>query len=370
MLEEVDTLSGVSGGSFPAAYYGLFGDRIFEEFEPRFLRRNIQGGIIWRAFIPWRTVALLTPWYSRSDIAKGIYHKSVFDEATFQTLTDAKGPVVYINATDLSSGERFTFSQGMFDLICSDLQSFPIAYAVAASSAVPMLLSPISMRSRAGTCGYEVPPMVEEGLKARLTDPRRYRAARSFSQLHDSKSRFLHLVDGGISDNLGLRAGIDVIEAAGSLDAALEIMHAEVPDQMVVISVNAETSPDPKINLSGGAPGLASLMGAVSGGQIRRYNFETLLLTHELLGSLQAEAKEAGRDMQTFMIEVAFARFPDADDRRYFKHIPTSFKLSDHQVDELIWAGRELLLRSPEYQRLVSHLGGRLPERKPRPVDD
>ena len=121
MLAEVDTLSGVSGGSFPAAYYGLFEDRIFDEFEPRFLRRNIQGAIIWRALLPWNAVALLTPWLSRSDIAKGIYHKSVFDEATFQTLTDAKGPVVYLNATDLSSGERFTYSQGMFDLICSDL---------------------------------------------------------------------------------------------------------------------------------------------------------------------------------------------------------------------------------------------------------
>jgi NTE family protein len=152
MLEEVDVLSGVSGGSFPAAYYGLFDDRIFEEFEPRFLRRNIQGAIIWRALIPWNTVALLTPWYSRSDIAKGIYHKSVFEEATFQTLSDAKGPAIYINATDLSSGERFMFTQGQFDLICSDIQPLPIAYAVAASSAVPMLLSPINLRNHSGTC--------------------------------------------------------------------------------------------------------------------------------------------------------------------------------------------------------------------------
>ena len=29
MLDEVDFISGVSGGSFTAAYYGLFGDRIF-----------------------------------------------------------------------------------------------------------------------------------------------------------------------------------------------------------------------------------------------------------------------------------------------------------------------------------------------------
>jgi len=370
MLEEVDTLSGASGGSFPAAYYGLFDDRIFEEFEPRFLRRNIQGAIFGRALIPWNTIALMTPWLSRSDIAKGIYHKGVFDEATFQTLTDAHGPIVYINATDLSSGERFTFAQGTFDAICSDLQQFPIAYAVAASSAVPMLLSPISLRSHAGTCGYEIPATIQKGLDARLTDPRKFRAARSFSHLHDTRSRFVHLVDGGIADNLGLRAGIDIIEAAGGLDTALEFMHAEMPDELVVISVNAETEPDPKINLSSASPGFASTMGAVSGGQIRRYNFETLLLTHQLLENLESTSKRAGGKLETFMVEISFERLPDAEARDEFMHIPTSFKLSDEQIDDLIWAGRDLLLASPDYQRLVEHLGGQLPERVPRPVHD
>ena len=45
LLEEVDTISGVSGGSFPAAYYGLYGDRIFQEFEPRFLKKNVQRAL-------------------------------------------------------------------------------------------------------------------------------------------------------------------------------------------------------------------------------------------------------------------------------------------------------------------------------------
>ena len=43
LLDEVDAISGVSGGSFTAAYYGLFRDRIFEDFETRFLKQNIQG---------------------------------------------------------------------------------------------------------------------------------------------------------------------------------------------------------------------------------------------------------------------------------------------------------------------------------------
>ncbi|MBW2698085.1 MAG: patatin-like phospholipase family protein [Deltaproteobacteria bacterium] len=370
MLEEVDTLSGVSGGSFPAAYYGLFDDRIFDEFEPRFLRRNIQGGIVWRAMIPWNLVRLFTPWLSRSEIAKGIYHKSVFDQATFQTLTDAKGPIIYINATDLSSGDRFTFTQGQFDVICSDLQALSIADAVAASSAVPMLLSPISMRNRAGTCGYEQHEWLDEALDNRLTDPRQYRAALSFTQLNDPDKKFLHLVDGGISDNLGLRAVLDIMDVTGSLERAAELMDSHILDKMVIITVNAETDPDPTIDLSSAAPGFTSMMNAVSGSQIRRYNFETLLLTHELLQRLGREARDSGYDAHTFMVDVSFENFPDEQDRRYFKRIPTSFRLRDQQVDELIWAGRELLLNSREYQRLVAFVGGTLPNRTPRPVDD
>jgi NTE family protein len=369
LLDEVDTVSGVSGGSFPAAYYGLFGDRIFDEFETRFLRRNIEGAIVRRALIPWNLVALLTPWLSRSDIAKGIYHESIFDEATFQTLTDARGPAVYINATDLMSGERFTFVQSQFDLICSDLQALPIAYAVAASSAVPMLLSPVSMRNHAGTCGYEPHPWLQEALSDPRERPRQYRAARNFVQLHDPDKKFLHLVDGGVSDNLGLRAGIDLIELVGSWERTGELMEVgRHRDKYVVIIVNAEIDPDPSIDLSSAAPGFANLMNAVSGGQIRRYNFETLLLTHELLERLGHEARDKGLPMQTFLLDVSFENFPDERDRRYFKRIPTSFKLSDRQVDELIWAGRELLLDSADYKRLVESVGGKPAEKTPRPV--
>ncbi|MGA3117366.1 MAG: patatin-like phospholipase family protein [Syntrophobacteraceae bacterium] len=40
LLDEVDWISGVSGGSFTAAYYGLFRDRIFEDFESKFLKNG------------------------------------------------------------------------------------------------------------------------------------------------------------------------------------------------------------------------------------------------------------------------------------------------------------------------------------------
>ena len=141
-------------------------------------------------------------------------------------------------------------------------------------------------------------------------------------------------------------------------------------DKVVVISVNAETDPDPTIDFSSAAPGFASMMNAVSGGQIRRYNFETLLLRQSIFQRAARDAEDAGVPLETFLVEVSFENFPEEGDTRYFKRIPTSFKLGDHQVDELIWAGRELLLDSPHYERLVRSVGGKPAERTPRPVDD
>lgn len=357
LLDEVNTLSGVSGGSFPAAYYGLFGDRIFDEFEPRFLRRNIQGAIFWRVFWPWNTVALLTPWMSRSDIAKGIYHGSVYDEATFADLERAHGPKVYINATDVVLGERFLFIQEYFDAMCSDLGQLPIAYAVAASSAVPAVLSPVSFRSRAGTCGYETPGFIRDGLEMRETDPRRYRATSNFMQYANPDKRFVHLVDGGISDNLGLRAGLDSVSAAGGLGESATLHHVNLPKHLVVISVNAETDPPRKLDLSAAAPGVTALLNAVSGAQIRRYNFETLLFAREGVQNWVSDVNAAGADVTGYVLEVSFDNIKDPDRRRMLKALPTSFSLSDEQVDDLRSAARELLEQSPEYQRLLRTLG-------------
>ena len=50
----MDVISSVSGGSFTAAYYGLFGDQLFEDFETVFLRRNVQSELLAALFNPLR----------------------------------------------------------------------------------------------------------------------------------------------------------------------------------------------------------------------------------------------------------------------------------------------------------------------------
>ncbi|MBW2287865.1 MAG: patatin-like phospholipase family protein [Deltaproteobacteria bacterium] len=357
LVDEVDSISGVSGGSFPAAYYGLYGDQIFEEFEPNFLKRNVQGALIRQIFAPKNFFRLMTPATSRSELASQYYDKHLFHGATFRDLSEAQGPRIYINATDLSHGNRFTFSQGQFDVICSDLDEFRISHAVASSSAVPGLLSPITLQNHAGSCGYEPGELFEEALRSRTSDPRRYRAAKSFFDYQNEKQRpYIHLVDGGTSDNLGLRASLDMSAAVGGYKKLRELMGIEVPDHVVLVIVNAETDPNPNIDVEPLPPSLMVLMNAVSGGQIRRYNFETLILAQEAINGIARDLSTPEQAVKGHFVEVSFDSIIDEDERRYFKGLPTSFVLEDEEVDRLREAGRRLLRNSAAFQDLLSEL--------------
>ena len=63
LLDEVDYISAVSGGSFTAAYYALYGDRIFADFEDRFLDQNIQRRLVWRLCSPLNWGRLASPYF-------------------------------------------------------------------------------------------------------------------------------------------------------------------------------------------------------------------------------------------------------------------------------------------------------------------
>jgi NTE family protein len=159
LVDEVDIISGVSGWSFTAAYFGLFGYRIFEDFESRFLKKNIQGAFTTSVLLnPINWFRLSSPYSDRSDLASEYYDEHVFERKTFGDFIKRKGPMVLINATDMSKGTRLTFHQLFFNAICSDLSKFSVARACTASSAVPGLLPPITLKNYAGRCGYTLPP--------------------------------------------------------------------------------------------------------------------------------------------------------------------------------------------------------------------
>ena len=358
LLDEVDSISSVSGGSFTAAYYGLFGDRIFEDFEEKFLRRNIQGRLIYEFFRPVHLIRFADPFFNRTELAARLYDSEIFEGATFADLQAAKGPFIHINATDLAGGSRFTFFQPQFDLICSDLSKFKIARAVAASSAVPGLLSPIVIRSYAGECGYERPEWLDEALNSRHGSLRRFRNAQIVESYINGKRKFIHLADGGIADNLGLRGLLDNVILVGGVRKRFEQLGGVHPSHIAVIVVNAEVHPERTFSLKPSEPSLLTILNVVSGVQIYGYNFETLELMRACLKNWVHEIPpdKQGRKVKTHLAVVSFDGISDAKERDYFNDLSTSFKLEDEEVDRLIEIGRRLLRESPEYQKLLSNL--------------
>jgi NTE family protein len=192
---------------------------------------------------------------------------------------------------------------------------------------------------------------MNEALETRQSDPRRYRAAHDALPFFNSETkRYIHLTDGGISDNLGMRGPLERISAMGNIERAVELSGLERPDHLIVIIVNAETEPDPQLDLTRAAPGLAAAMNLVSGAQIRRYNFETIQLTHSTVAEWAATLSRPGQPVTGHVIEVGFDLIEDEEERRYFKRLPTSFKLSEQAVDRLREIGARLLRESPHFQ--------------------
>jgi NTE family protein len=120
LLDEVDVISSVSGGSFTAAYYGLFKDRIFEDFETKFLKRNVQSELTKRVLSPFNWPKLASLYYDRSDLAADFYDELLFEKKIFQDFLTAKSPLIAINATNVALGSQFTFIGEEFVPICSD----------------------------------------------------------------------------------------------------------------------------------------------------------------------------------------------------------------------------------------------------------
>ncbi len=319
---------------------------------------------------PANWLKLLSGSFGRSDLSAEYYDKHVFERGTFGDMAARKGPVIVINATDMSHGTRIGFTQDLFDLICSDLSRFPVARAAAASSAVPMVLTPITLRNYAGTCGYKMPKGFEEMLKDRTLSERQFYLANNLSVYLDSeKKRYIHLVDGGVADNLGLRAILDRIMLRGSVWKSIEGTPMENARKVVWIVVNAETEPDKKWDKLDKVPPFGAMASSYSSIAIERYNEETIALLKESVKAWAEEVKTerckkeelsaqpgSCADINFYVVEVKFDALKDGKERMHFKTLPTSFKLASEKVDALREVAHRLLAESEEFQRLLGDL--------------
>jgi NTE family protein len=282
-----------------------------------------------------------------------------------------KKPMIVINATDMVHGTRFAFTQDVFDVICSDLATFSVARACAASSAVPIVLTPITLRNYADRCGYQMPEALQQAMHLpRNSSLRRFELANNMLPFLDSKKKpYIHLVDGGVADNLGLRAVLERVTLMGDPWTTLQYADMENVHKIVFVVVNAETEIDGKWDRLEQIPTFGAMLDSYSSIAIARYNVETVALLRESFSRWADEirkgrcgsgkiSKEPGScgDIEFYLVEVNFNALDDEAERSYFKRLPTSFVLKHEEVDNLKGAAHRILTNSEDFQRLVQDL--------------
>lgn len=352
LLDEVDHITSVSGGSFTAAYYGLYGEDVFNKFEDEFLRANVNSGLSRKLMNPGL-------WFSnkgRTESAVEYYEETLFHGATFADMNKPGRPMIVINASDLAYGVRFSFIQDYFKLLCSDLSSFPVARAVAASSAVPVLFNPVVVENHTGCDKNQInwPENLDELRENNAEFNDLYNGLTTYADKDERK--YIHFVDGGITDNMGLRAVLDLIQVAGGAKSFMEKSGKKPHSKFVVISVDASTSPLPEMDKTPKQPSMLAAMSAMTGIQLHRYNSATIEMFESKLTEWADEISTPELKVDPYFIPVNFEDIDQPQLRYFLNKIPTTFSLSDEEVDKLIESGRQILRNNKTFQQLLSDL--------------
>lgn len=95
LRDEVDVITAVSGGSFTAAYYGLFGERLFTDFAQQFLYKDIQSEMISALLSPTQWLKISSSHYSRSDTVAEYFDRTLFEGKTFADLNTGTTPTSF-----------------------------------------------------------------------------------------------------------------------------------------------------------------------------------------------------------------------------------------------------------------------------------
>jgi NTE family protein len=400
LLDEVDVVSSVSGGSFAAAYLGLFGaDEFITRFPDDVLYRNLELGIAGRLALPWNWVRLLSPRFSRSDIATAYYDDVIFRGKQFKDLPRRR-PFIVLNATDIVEGAPLSFTQDQLDRLCSDLDPMPVARGVTASSAFPVAFPPVTLTNYPkADCGYQRPKWVDELWSDRDTNPPGHTLAANWMSYEQEKRRYIHLSDGGLGDNIGLRAPYNALEV--NQWGLLERINKRELTRLVVITVDAKPKGESSLDGCARPASWFTVLNAAGTNPMENYAADTIELVRDWFDEWNTEARRYDRTQERcqelaesfcagvpkadrcvatrrqaclktfratadrpvphptlYRVHVRFDAIDDDGVKKRLQNVDTRLRLSRDQVDELVDWGGKLLRKSEDYQELVKDLGG------------
>jgi len=354
LMSNVDVVVGVSGGSVLAAYFALKGEETIPLFYKRFLHQNFQRQVVKQAFSMSNLPRLASPEYGRGDLLQEQFENYLFGKTTFRDLEkNAKGPFAIISATDMGIGERFNFTQEYFDPMCIDLGDLRLARAVAASSSVPMVFAPITLNNNGGHCQYT--PLLQlvsdsEAGKKQLQTRKEF--FERFQKYSDSKNRpYIHLIDGGLTDNLGMRSLLDMTEMYPEKLLTHKIKQNKIR-HIVVINVNAQNEVSSNLDKSAAVPGFRDVVSAIVNIPIDQHSQESLRRFRAFVD--QWNKDKQNEDIYFSFVSLNLKDLPPSQLRDKVLNIPTSFYLPPEDVDNLRTAAAELMKQSLDYRNLLA----------------
>lgn len=388
LAEEIDVMSSVSGGSVTAAFFALAGPAGFDRLEHSFIRKDGITEILWRGLNPVGLASLATPSTERIDLLIDYLDESLFDNKTFEHLRIiGKRPFLILNAGDMGTGTPFPFTQERFDLMCSDLSQLKLSVGVAASAAFPGALSPVTLvnyspcpsqngdrwpprwvtNAAEGTSWYDNPSRVRRGRAAAAT-------AKGRSAAPPDGRSYIHLLDGGIADNLGVSEPFRLLSTNDvSPNFFNQISRGKIK-RIVFILVNARSAKPSRLDSDIATPSILDMLSATINASIDNATFGSFERLNTLLNE---ELKAAAADMppelaknfkavKTYFAPVDFDAIEDAACRGAFQSIATSWTLPEAKIDALLEIGKALLKAGLEQKNLVKDLSlngtGTLPD--------
>lgn len=367
LLDRVDFVSGVSGGSVTAAYFGLKRRAALDDFRERFLLRNAEEGLktrislgnIGRALGGGVNDSQFTDWLDRN----------LFNGARFEALPDDRRPRVWINASDIYNRTPFVFGKTAFDALCSDIRSYRIAEAVAASAAVPLAFAPIVLETFPGGCSAPLPPWLERVRNDPNAQPLLRSYAEAQARYRDGSMRYVKLLDGGLVDNYGLsglsigllaaqrpyeplnerqaaklRRILFLVVDAGRGISGDFVQTLEGPNGVELVSAAADTAIDASVRSSYAA--FTALANDWSG-KLKRWRCGLSAADRTRLG---VGAGWKCGDVAIYVERLGFDRL-GPERAGILNAIPTRLSLPPEQVDQLIVGGADALRSSKAYQQ-------------------
>lgn len=380
LFDDLSFISSVSGGSLAAAYIALHGREGMARFRAEVLAPDLERDLRTNLLSPVNLSRLLAGGLNdRSNLAATL-DADVFRGAIFADLYRRNKSDAWINATDLYNRTPFPFIPPVFMGLCSDLPQLRVSEAVAASMAVPLVFTPVVLR----TFPNERLTPLPEDIEQMLADPGGVSAgivaatARALRNYRDAQRMgFVKLADGGLTANQGLASILIARAVSGTPYGPLTAADGIRLRRMLFLIVDAGRPPsgDWALPLDGPSAleiGLAAADAAIdSATRLSAASFRTM--AGEWRDSLvrwrcsldEAEVRRwlpPGQpwrcdDLRFFVGTIGPQSLPPERAER-LRQIPTRLSLPAADTDEAVAAGHDAAQRSPALRDYLAARSG------------